>query len=318
MAEVSGLIFDLQAHSVHDGPGCRTLVFLSGCPLRCEWCSNPEGWEVRPRVMFSSMKCKQREWNCTRCVEACPRGAIKVADDPEAEQQIVIDRSLCEECTTYECVAACRVEGLRLCGRLWTADEFMRIMNRDRQYWGPGGGVTFTGGEPLVQKDFILELLRRCRRDYIHAAIETTGHAEPEFFMEALSLVEFAFVDIKLMDPERHRRWTGVTNELILANITALAGDSWSGRLVIRTPIIPGVNDDDENIVATAEFMRDVGLEEINILPFHRLGDSKWTQLGLVYPFKDQESPSRETMERIQGLFKDKGLVCYVGYETPF
>jgi len=315
--DVKGLVFDLQAHSVHDGPGCRTLVFLSGCPLRCEWCSNPEGWEPRPRLMFSNVKCKQRQWRCTRCVEACPRGAIRVAET-EAEEQLVIDRSLCKDCTTFDCAKACSVEGLRVCGREMTVAELMRILNRDRQYWGQGGGVTFTGGEPLFQKDFIRELLRRCQRDYIHTAVETTAHTDPDFLLSVLPHLEWIFVDIKHMDPEQHREKTGVPNDLILANIRRIARANWPGRLIVRQPVIPGFNDTAENAAATADFLREVGLEEVNILPFHRLGDSKWTQLGLTYAYSGQESPPAETMEAIQKVYQGKGLVCYVGYKTPF
>jgi len=314
--EETGLIFDIQGHSVHDGPGSRTLVFLNGCPLRCEWCSNPEGQELRQRVRFREKNCVTLEQDCTRCADACPHNAITFTCDNELPLEI--DRQSCRSCDSLDCVETCLKEALFISGKKMTVTELMTVLNRDRQFWGPEGGVSFTGGEPLFQKRFILQVLQRCREAYLHTVMESSAHAETEHFLEAMDMIEFAFIDLKHMDPVKHQEKTGVSNKLIHKNIRALASSNWPGRLIIRMPIIENYNDGEENILATASFLKEVGLDEINILPFHRLGDSKWTQLGLTYPYRDYKETPDEKMEYIQQLFLNQNLACYNGYRTPF
>ena len=312
MQDKEGLIFDIQGYSVHDGPGCRTLIFLSGCPLRCRWCANPEGWEKKQRVMFRATKCVHMERGCERCLKACPYQSISFDKDA----LLVIDRDMCKTCETFDCVSACLNGALALSGRTIKSSELMRIINRDRQYWGSEGGVTFTGGEPLLQKEFVKNMLQRCREAYIHTAIETTACIDTDNFLDVIQYVDWAFIDLKHMDPDKHREQTGVGNELILKNIKTLARSDWPGMLMI--PIIEGFNDDDENLEATSKFLLSVGLEEVNILPFHRLGESKWQQLGMVYPYAEQEAPGDEVMSRVRDIFLDHNIRCYVGHDTPF
>ncbi|KPL83153.1 MFS transporter [Thermanaerothrix daxensis] len=321
MMEEKGLIFDIQGYSVHDGPGCRTLVFLKGCPLDCAWCSNPEGKLFKPEIMYRATKCTYLTQGCERCITACPEGAIQKNLSGNGDQEIaplVLDRSKCQHCRDLDCVALCYFEALKVCGRWYSVSELMRVLKRDQQYWGGMGGVTFSGGEPLMQRRFMRAVLEACRDAYIHIAVETSAYIEPGAFLELMRFVDWAFIDIKHMDPEKHRAGTGVSNELILSNIALLARSGWSGRLIIRMPVIPGFNDDDENILKTAEFLREVGLVEMNILPFHRLGDSKWTQLGAVYPYRDYEGTPEEKMAHLQKLLLDQQIACYVGSETPF
>jgi len=315
LEEQKGLIFDIQPYSVHDGPGCRTLVFLSGCPLRCEWCANPEGIEFRKRIMYTSQKCKNRVNGCVRCIEACPHNAIKIGND---ERPIIIDRNLCKNCDSYNCVKACIYEALRLSGEWMTLPELMRVFDRDRQYWGSNGGVTFSGGEAFVQKDFLLAALKRCKEAYIHTAIETTAHVPTDVFLEVMQYVDFAFIDVKHMDSKKHKEKTGVNNELILKNVEALTTLGWEGRLVLRIPIIRNYNDTDENILSVINFMKKIGLFEVNILPFHRLGATKWEQLGMDYKYKDEVPTAPEKLDHIQDLFLDQRIACYKGHETPF
>ena len=165
--DTRGLVFDVQGHSVHDGPGTRTTVFLNGCPLSCVWCCNPEGLFTKPVVVRREIKCK----HCGRCVEACPHHAISV----DAAGVATFDRTFCDVCTTHECVANCYHEALEVSGKWMTVDDLMAVFKRDRQFWGSRGGVTFSGGEPLFQRDFILPLLRHCREARIHVCIETTA-----------------------------------------------------------------------------------------------------------------------------------------------
>ncbi|SDF27958.1 4-hydroxyphenylacetate decarboxylase activase [Sporolituus thermophilus] len=315
MPNSKGLIFDIQSYSVHDGPGCRTLVFMMGCPLRCGWCANPEGWEARRRLMFRATKCVRPQRKCRRCAPVCPEQAV---DGGEKHERIKINWDKCRHCASFACAAACLNEALTVCGREITVEELTRILNRDRHYWGSDGGVTFSGGEPLVQQDFLLAALKRCRESYIHTAIETSAYAPWPVFSDVMANIDFAFIDIKHMDPDQHKNKTGVSNELILNNIRALKANGWPGRLIIRMPVIADFNDSEDNINAMIAFFREIGQNEINILPFHRLGDSKWTQCGMVYPYRDYEATPEHVLDHIQELFLANDILCYVGHETPF
>ena len=307
---VTGLIFDIQGHSVHDGPGCRTLVFLSGCPLRCAWCANPEGQLLRPRVMFRERQCVP---TCQRCVSACPHGAIQ--RDPPG---LRFDRSRCDRCDTLDCAAACRHEALKVAGRAYTVDQLMRVLCRDQGFWGSEGGVTFSGGEPLAQPEFLLAALQGCRTSYMHTAVETCAHVAPDLLREVLRWTDWLFVDLKHMDSAAHLAGTGVSNELILRNIALVAAAGWPGRLIVRVPVVPGYNDTAVNLQATAAFVAQLGLGEVNLLPFHRLGAAKYEQLGLAYPYAYVAAFPRETLQAQQRIFAAAGLRCYVGAETPF
>ncbi|MCK9281648.1 MAG: glycyl-radical enzyme activating protein [Melioribacteraceae bacterium] len=309
--ELKGLIFDIQGHSVHDGPGTRTTVFMNGCPLNCIWCCNPEGLFHNPVMLYMESRCV----SCYACIKACPSDAITIRED----KKLIHDRSKCDVCKTHECVDVCLHEASLLSGKYYTINELMDLFQRDRQFWGGTGGVSFSGGEPLLQRDFMLELLKRCKKSYIHVAVETTSCFDTDYYMETMNYINWVFTDIKHMDPVKHKELTGVDNKLILINIETLAAkEDWNGFIVPRIPIIPGLNDSDENIRETAKFVKRIGLEVINILPFHRLGGSKYTELGRTYQFMDQKPPSDEHMLSLKKLIEEEGLVCYVGYETPF
>ena len=306
----TGLIFDIQAHSVHDGPGTRTTVFLNGCPFACEWCCNPEGLHRKAVVMHRDGRCQ----HCGQCIEACPKGAISLgADGLEA-----FDRSLCVECTTYECVEHCYHEGNVLSGKRYTVEQIIAICQRDRQFWGSGGGVTFSGGEPLLQRQFMLPLLKRCREIRINTCIETTASLPSDYFMEAASLLNWIFVDIKNMDPVAHKAKTGADNALTLRNLKLLGASDLDCFVVVRIPVIPGWNDSEANLRATARFVKECGLEVINLLPFHRLSESKWRQVGQDYAFKDTKGMTLEDLKPYAQWIRDEGITCYTGWETPF
>lgn len=308
-----GLIFDIQGYSVHDGSGCRTLVFLSGCPLRCTWCSNPEGQLLRPRVMYRESRCSHTHY---RCLKACPKNSIQIGEG--SSPPLRFNRSICDRCDSMECVEACLSEALRIAGRGYTVDELMRILVRDQGFWGSQGGVTFAGGEPLVQAEFLLAVLAKCRSSYMHTTLETCAHADTNVLMETLRLADAMFIDIKHMGLVAHRSGTGLGNELILHNIEVAASSRRDGRLIIRVPVVPGYNDTVENLRATAAFVAGLGLKEVNLLPFHRLGLSKYEQLGLSYEYAQVPTPSAEALRSCQRIFEDAGLRCYVGAETPF
>lgn len=309
-----GLLFDIQGFSVHDGPGCRTTLFFMGCPLRCQWCANPEGWLLRRRMLFRTTRCLHGRTGCIRCLERCPSGALASGTGGALQ----IDRQLCASCDTLECTEACLTEAMVACGNWVSVNDLMNNFRRDRQYWGDAGGVTFSGGDPLVQTEFLRELLEACRESYIHTAVETSGCFPHDEFVASVAGADFVFMDIKHMDEGCHREQTGVSNQLVLSNIAALAAADWSGRLILRMPLIPGFNDNVENIVATADFARAAGCAEINILPFHRLGESKWRQCGLEYPYGGMPSPTAANLLRVKRLMEDCGMRCYLGANTPF
>lgn len=309
----TGLIFDIQSYSVHDGPGCRTTVFLAGCFLKCRWCANPESWELKEKLMFARTKCRHTD-GCARCLKACGRQGIVENDQGKIEP----DWNKCKTCTEFTCAAACHAEALKVCGRHYTTGELMRIISRDRGFWGQDGGVTFGGGEPFYQKGFLTSMVKKCKEAYIHTAIETTAYVNPEDFLATMPYIDFAFIDIKHMDSIRHKEQTGVGNELILDNISALAQSNWPGRLVLRMPVIEEFNDCEDNIAGLADFMEKLGLFEINLLPFHRLGDSKWAQLGKTYAYQEYTATSQEKLEELQAIFLERRIACYIGSDTAF
>jgi pyruvate formate lyase activating enzyme len=310
-----GLIFDIQGFSVHDGPGTRTLVFFSGCPLRCEWCSNPEGMKYRQNLMFAKGRCKSTQNNCKRCVANCPYGAITL--DTETGLPI-IQRAHCLDCDSYECVKACNYEALRLSGKYYTVSELMEVLCRDRNFWGSDGGVTFGGGDPLLQGQFLLDVLKKCKEVMIHTAVETSACINTEIFLETMHYIDFAFVDIKHINSNSHESKTGVGNEKILNNLRTLAKSRWTGRLMLRTPVIAGFNDSEENALETIRFMKENGFFEINLLPFHRLATSKWEQLGKEYAYKDREAMPKEELYSLQNIYLDAGIACYVDTDVIY
>jgi len=302
-----GLIFDIQGYAVHDGPGCRTLVFLSGCPLRCAWCANPEGLLARPRLMYRARRCTPSRY---RCVSACPRGAVHRR---EGDPVLSFDRSVCDSCETHECVGACLKEALTLAGRLYSVDQLMRVLRRDQGFWGADGGVTFGGGEPFLQRSFLSRMLRACHESLMHVAVETSAHVETDHLLGLLPWIDYLLIDIKHMDSAEHAQGTGAPNDLILRNIRAVTASGWKGRIVIRIPVVPGYNDGETNLRATAAFVREAGLSEVDLLPFHRLGQSKYEQLGMEYAYAGTEAPSPEALRAHRRLFEDQGIVCTIG-----
>ncbi|MEI7980904.1 MAG: glycyl-radical enzyme activating protein [Bacteroidota bacterium] len=318
-----GFIFDIQGFSVHDGPGCRSLIFFKGCSLKCPWCSNPEGISPDPVLLYNASKCTLDGL----CLKACPAGAIKwhghghgpgPGPDPALPgQQLFFDRSACKRCETFECISACCSEALNKAGKEITTDALFSKITRDRQYWGSKGGITLTGGEPFVQPDFAREILQRCYDAYIHTAVETSGNIPWDHIEPSLPFLDWIFFDLKHMDTAIHQQFTGSSNQLILSNATRLAND-FGGRMVFRMPLIPGFNDHDENISAMATFIRATGRDEINILPVHHFGREKYRLLGQTYFTNDFIPPGIEILQNIRRTFEAAGIYCYAGNDTPF
>ncbi len=311
--QYKGLIFDSQGHSGHDGPGARTVVFLSGCPLRCSWCANPEGLQLREQLMFRSQSCK----TCPkRCLAACLRGAVH--ERQHGQPLIEIDRTQCADCETRQCLKVCYMGALQLSGQWYSVEELMHVLQRDRNYWGLNGGLSLSGGEPLVQIGFVVQLLRRCNESCITACIETSAHVPRENIEAILPFVQWLFIDLKHMDTTRHRSETGVGNEIILRNIEWIAHNDWRGRLMLRMPVVPSFNDSMKNALATAAFMNHCGLNELNLLPFHRLGASKYERLGMQYRFKNVPATKSDDLLPLAKIYREMGINCYLGSDTPF
>lgn len=312
MAEelTAGNIFDIQGFSVHDGPGCRTLVFFKGCTLQCPWCANPEGIYPFPEPLYQAQNCTLDQY----CVSACPNQAITVHNE-----KISIERTICTTCEAQVCVSACLTGALQTAGYAISIDDLFAKITRDRQYWGPDGGVTLTGGEPFAQPEFAERLLKRCYEAYIHTAVETCGNIPWSSISRSLPYLDWIFFDLKIMIPERadlsaiHRR----AFDQIKMNARELTKE-FSGKIVFRMPVIPDMNDDLENIRAIAEFIQETGHHDINILPGHHLGREKYARLGLPYYTTSFTPPSLQTMERIQEIFTGFGITCHIGSDTPY
>ena len=298
---VAGLIFDLQRFSLHDGPGIRTLVFMKGCPLTCAWCSNPESQQTRPEVMYYKDKCIE----CFSCITACPNSEVLRQKWP-----LVLDE--CEGCGS--CVTACYAEARQLIGRQVTVDEVLETVLRDVVFYEEsGGGVTVGGGEPTLQADFVSRFLEQCREHSLHTAIETCGFTSWEIFSRVLQHVDLLLLDIKHMDPDRHKAQTGVGNEQILENARRAAAGGQD--IIIRLPLIPGFNDGIDNLIQLGEFIRDelYPVRRIDILPYHSTGESKSTRLGKAYGLNDASLQSPEEISDVQEILQAYNLDVKIG-----
>jgi pyruvate formate lyase activating enzyme len=302
---LQGLIFDIRPYSIHDGPGVRTTVFFKGCPLACQWCCNPESQAGQPELVWVRERCL----GCGLCLAACPRDALHAAADGGK----VIDPQRCDRCG--QCADCCPGEALNLIGRWRSVDEVLAEVARDALYFeASGGGLTLSGGEPLAQADFAAELLRCYRHEEkgAHTAVETCGFVEWPVLERVAAHIDLFLYDIKHMDPAEHLRLTGRDNRLILDNARRLAAAGHG--LVIRLPLIAGVNDQRDNLEATAEFARALpGVSRIDLLPYHRLGEPKYQRLGKDYALKGAPALASEAVGRARDILAAQGLEVAVG-----
>jgi pyruvate formate lyase activating enzyme len=300
VSRASGIVFDIQHYAVHDGPGIRTLVFLKGCPLSCSWCCNPESQSPLPVLRRFALRCQA----CRRCAGVCWRGAVRTDG-----ASVFFDRDRCALCRDMPCVAACSSQALVVSGGAMDADTVMTRVVADREFYrNSGGGVTFSGGEPFAQGDFLAGLLARCRGQRIHTAVETCGYVETGMLLAAEPLVDLFLFDLKLAAGERHRLHTGVDNTLILGNLAALAHRS-AARVVLRVPLIPGINDDRDNLSAIAAIALGLGLAAIQVLPYHPLGRDKCREVGMPAP-PEVAPPHPSAVNDALALFTEQGLLA--------
>ncbi|MCR4396136.1 MAG: glycyl-radical enzyme activating protein [Candidatus Saccharicenans sp.] len=295
---MKALIFDLKRYAVHDGPGIRLNVFFKGCPLHCLWCHNPEGVAFEPELMLMPNRCAR----CGDCVRACRYGAL----NQDSEGQVEADRSRCTLCG--DCLEACQREAIAIVGREMTVEEIAAEAEKERVFFEQsGGGVTLTGGEPLAQPALAEALMDGLRRRGIQVALDTSGYAPREIFLRLAEKADLILFDLKLMDEKKHQKYTGVSNRPILENLKAL---ETVGRPVwVRFPLIPGVNADDQNLEAMAEFLSGLKMvQQLSVLPYHKGGVEKFRRLGRQAEFAVFEPPSPEQVEKVIGFFRKKGF----------
>ncbi len=305
-----GMVFNVQGYSIQDGPGIRTTVFLKGCPLRCPWCSNPESQRANRDILYVRAKCVK----CHRCLDLCKNGAISYQKDLEPEGFITINHEICATCQDHTCVPECYQFALEDVGIPMPVSEVMDVLVADSPFFvRSGGGVTVSGGEPLLSHEFVIELFKQCKENYIHTAIETTGYAPWDKFKSVLEYTDLVLYDLKHMDPIVHKELTGVSNELILQNLEKIFTDT-KAQVVIRIPVIPRANDSNKNMEATALFMKKIGARQADLMPYHRMGMGKFAGLGREYPLGTEVvSPTNESIKEIQSIFEANHLACNIG-----
>ncbi len=308
MTDEKGIIFNIQRHSIHDGPGIRTIVFLKGCPLSCRWCSNPESQDFARELAFNPEKCI----GCEACLRVCPEGAIR-----KDGSSLVFSRELCKACGL--CAEVCYAEARDMEGSFASADEVVAEVVKDMVFFKrSGGGLTLSGGEPLAQPDFAEAILRRARAAGLHTAVETAGHVPWENFARVLPHVDLFLFDVKHADPAKHREYTGADNKLILENLEKIVREG--ARVIVRTPVVPGFNDTPEDLAAIADIAIAAGVGEMHLLPFHRYGSGKYRLLGKIDPLAEDGAATaaasavlRARLDAVKESLAAKGLAVHIG-----
>lgn len=294
-----GITFNIQKFSIHDGPGIRTTVFFKGCPLRCEWCSNPESQIENVQILHDQSKCS----NCLSCVAACPNGAITHEDN-----KIIIDEDKCVGCLT--CVNSCSNRALSYEGDYQTIEEIVDICMQDIDFYEEsGGGVTISGGEGMSQPEFLKKLIAELKKNSIHVAIETTGYIKKETFEELARELDLLLFDVKHYDREKHYKGTKVYNDLIVENLKWAIDNGI--EVLPRIPVIPDFNDSLYDAEGLAKLLVEIGAKKVQLLPFHQFGEKKYELLNRDYKYKSKKALHPEELEDYQKIFVDKGLNCF-------
>jgi pyruvate formate lyase activating enzyme len=294
----SGILFDIRKYSIHDGPGIRTAVFFKGCPLACAWCHNPESQSFRPELLLRPGRCI----DCGACLTSCQPDAIHASPSGVG---VVTDRERCTACG--KCTLVCVAEARQLVGQQYSVNQVMAEIEADRVFYErSGGGVTFTGGEPLAQPRFLLELLSACHTRGISTVVDTSGFALWQVLDEIRPLVDLFLYDLKLMDEARHIHWTGISNSDILSNLRQLS--ETGSRILVRIPLIPGINDDEENLRAMGEFLASLSASPpVELLPYHNIAAAKYAGLGREYGLTIL-SPDTEHIHKCAAIIAGYGI----------
>ncbi len=292
----TGIVFNIQRFSTHDGPGIRTTVFLKGCPLTCQWCSNPESQLHEPQLMIRDSKCT----GCGACISVCPEQALYLSDD--GRRKVRWDK--CTHCLL--CTDVCIYQAQLVSGKCMTVDDVVAEVEKDRVFYRNGkGGVTFSGGEALSQHQFLEQLLIRLCDSGIHRTLDTTAFATEHILKRIIPLTNLVMVDIKHLDSVKHKQGTGAGNRQVLKNISYIAA---SVKTWFRIPLIPGYNDDEDHIASVARLAADLGVEKISLLPYHEGGRSKAAQTGMRYTLPEMKTQSDDELERLAAIIATNNI----------
>ncbi len=297
---LKGMIFDVKRFATGDGPGIRGLIFLKGCPLRCRWCANPESQKLRPEIIYYKNNCV----GCGKCIESCQYDAAK----EDESFGILTDQAKCKLCG--DCVEACLYDAREIIGEEKTVDDLLNLIRKDRRFYdNSGGGITLTGGEPLFQCEFTVELLKAFKRENIHTAIETTGYTSRECLEVAVEHLDLIFYDFKHIDEEKHKEYTGVSNKIIKENLVWLNNQLDERKIIIRIPYIPEHNSAVSTQKSMYKYLKQFDkVKRIEIMPYHRLGASKYEGLGIEYELKDKSPVEKKDLKHLVELGEEIGV----------
>jgi pyruvate formate lyase activating enzyme len=305
-SSIRGVIFNCESFSLHNGPGIRTTLFLKGCPLRCLWCANPESWNMEQEVSCNQELCIRE---CRECENIAGKGIFE--RDPEGK--ILIAPGISRRDTNLIATArSCPSRALSVLGSTTTAAEAVDMLLKDRPFFEEsGGGVTISGGEPLIQPEFTTEILRRLKNRGIHTVLDTCGDAAPEVFKQVSCLADLVLFDVKAATNELHQAWTGKSNRVILSNLEQIAAER-PEALRIRIPYIPGLNSTDSELRAMAKLLNRLDIDRVDLLPYHRLGIQKYRQLGRTYTLASEQTPDSDSLTKALQLFSNLGIKAQI------
>ncbi len=291
------LIFDIKRYAINDGPGIRITIFLKGCPLSCKWCHNPESQSLGVQKFYTASKCIGSQ----DCIEVCPNDALSLT-----KNGIITDYELCKLCG--KCADACPTKAIEMSGRIYDVDELINIIEKERIHIDQsGGGVTFSGGEPLMHSNFLIEILDACGKKNLHRTVDTSGFADTEIILKVAKRTDLFLYDLKIMDSDKHKKWTGVGNQLILRNLKFLA--ETGANINIRIPLIKNVNSNVEELTEMAKFVSELpGKQMVNLLPYHNIAANKYYKLGQNYIELEMAEPSEKDQNRAIKIFEQFGI----------
>ncbi|NVO21273.1 MAG: glycyl-radical enzyme activating protein [Bacteroidetes bacterium] len=299
-----GLIFDIKRYSINDGPGIRVTVFFKGCPLSCAWCHNPESQSFDVQKLYTIARCM----SCNSCVQACPNQALSLSNG----EGIKTKQDLCDNCGV--CAEVCPSKAVEMCGKEWSAELVMKEIRKEMLVMKTsGGGVTFSGGEPLANPELLVELLSACKAEEIHTAVDTSGFAKKDILLKIATVTDLFLYDLKLIDPERHKKYTGASNTIILENLKELS--KIHENIILRVPLIERINTDEESIKEMIDYIVSLpGLtKHVNLLPYHSIAAVKYARLGGTYNHENLNEPGHDRQLAIQDQFNKAGINAVIG-----